>query len=143
MGFTFFGIYFEWYALGVLGLTVYFGVKILSNKRRDTMKKKNTDEYAEDEDRVLCNICKKDITEDDSDNKTSQYTCEECDESVCDGCSIFFDDMGVNICKTCIDKVYPREGKVVEKIVEKYVTVDCSKMTTMSKFNPDSKTRFD
>ena len=79
---------------------------------------------AEDEDdKVLCAKCDKDITEDVEDKGTAQYTCKECNDVFCTDCCVQFDYLTAIICKGCIDKVYPREKEVVEKVVEKVIEV--------------------
>ena len=77
----------------------------------------------EEEDKVICAKCGKDITGDDEENNTTQYTCEECDDIFCTDCCVEFDNLGAIICKGCIDEVYPRDKEVVEKVVEKIVEV--------------------
>lgn len=77
----------------------------------------------DDEDKVYCNGCKKDITSDDEDKYTNQCECSECEELFCSNCSIYLDCADVDVCKGCIDELYPRERRVVEKIVEKVVEV--------------------
>jgi len=78
----------------------------------------------EDEsDEISCYSCKRDITGDDADSDTEQFTCEECDELFCIDCCVQFESLTTIICKDCIDEVYPREKEIVEKVVEKIIEV--------------------
>ncbi len=100
------------------------------------------------EDAVICGSCWKELTEDD--NEREGWFCEACDgeqeNPLCDKCSVGLGDDGegsstIILCKKCIDEAYPREEKVVEKIVEKVKLVDKSEGN--SSFNLDEKTEFD
>ena len=79
-------------------------------------------EYESDE-KILCESCEKDLTEDNADNGTGQYTCGECDGIFCADCSVRFKRSDIDICQRCINEAYPREKEVVEKVVEKIVEV--------------------
>lgn len=90
----------------------------------------------EEDEKIICTKCNKDITENDEDNDTGQYECSECDDTFCDDCTIHFENVDVQFCKDCIDKEYPRESKVVEKIVEKFVEIPKEKIVVMGFSEP-------
>lgn len=77
-----------------------------------------------------CDQCKKDIANSDS------YSCDECgDSNLCESCIITKLE-SVSVCKSCVDKAYPREGKTIEKEVIKYVEVPKEKIVVMGFSEP-------
>ena len=83
-----------------------------------------------------CSVCGENETEDPDEDfyecRTCHKTnlcdeccgaCDECEDITCHICLISFDNAENDFCKSCIDKVYPREEKVVERVVENIVEV--------------------
>lgn len=63
------------------------------------------------------------------------YGCDECEEvDICEDCSVMLEN--VSVCKSCVDDVYPREQKVVEKEIVKYVEVPKETIKVMSFSEP-------
>lgn len=107
--------YYIGYGVPIFFFVIYIITEIMEvynnvNKEKEEEKMFNHDE---------------DVVEEKEDDEEDLYECEECGEEELDGEDvIFFEALGINICKPCIDKEYPREKEVVEKVVEKKVFVE-------------------
>lgn len=70
----------------------------------------------------ICIRCKRKVDT----NKEDMLCCGECDDEICNRCGVEFEGLGYELCKKCIDKVYPRKTEVTEKIIyqDKFVYLD-------------------
>lgn len=71
-------------------------------------------EPEEENDEDYCYECKKQLSGDEIDIVYNE--CQECEQSFCDVHLINFSNCGEFFCKKCIDRVYPRTEKIVEKV---------------------------
>ena len=82
----------------------------------------------------------------DEEDEEEVTECQECGNEVPDEELIYFEEADANICKKCIDKYYPREKEIVEKVVEKIVekpVIAEDLLKDMNLFQPETKTQFD
>jgi len=80
-------------------------------------------------DEKTCGRCNKSLADED------QYECEECGNVYCIDCILDLKNVG-NLCKNCVDEVYPREKEVVEKVIEKIITPSKDSMREISFNDP-------
>lgn len=78
------------------------------------------------------------LSEDES--SCNEIICHECDCEISEEDIIKFEESGIEVCKSCIDRAYPREKEFVETIVEKYVDTSKDKTEPIS---IKEKSRFD
>lgn len=86
--------------------------------------------------------------EEEEEDEELTEECQECGDEIPAKELIYFEEADVDLCKRCIDKYYPREKEIVEKVVEKIVdrpviATDLLGDADTKLFKPETKTQFD
>lgn len=95
-----------------ISVTVAFFIYLSRDVTKENPKQdEEEDDDEEEEDKKICDGCKKEVDD--------LGDCSECGLEYCEDCVVEFEEAEIYICKNCINKVYPREKEIVEKIVER------------------------